>query len=224
MYFYTTSFAAFRSTYFGLTSSLRLFAVISCAAQHMLRYQTNLTNFTLAQRWPMRCQLGMACFTLMFYSSQWQMWNGAPVRTFSPNRFVRVYVLLLEPVCYFSYSLFLFDQLVKSNAQYDSILRENSNTLVVIKFFAPWCRSCKALDVKYRRMAVKYENVTFVEVREKNRLTAVRSNTRCARVTTTTAVRCSLLSPAAHIYTSRKVRYGAGTSAWYQNVKMNVER
>lgn len=87
------------------------------------------------------------------------------------------YVLLLEPVRYFSFSLFLFDQLVKSNSQYDSILRENSNTLVVIKFFAPWCRSCKALDVKYRRMAVKYENVTFVEVREKNWLTVVGSNT-----------------------------------------------
>ncbi|CAM9577944.1 unnamed protein product [Pylaiella littoralis] len=54
--------------------------------------------------------------------------------------------------------------LVKSNTEYDAILRENNNTLVVIKFFAPWCRSCKALDVKYRRMAVKYEKVTFVEI------------------------------------------------------------
>ncbi|CAN0438703.1 unnamed protein product, partial [Ectocarpus sp. 13 AM-2016] len=44
----------------------------------------------------------------------------------------------------------------------------NSNSLVVIKFFAPWCRSCKALDVKYRRMAVENEDVKFVEVRERN--------------------------------------------------------
>lgn len=69
--------------------------------------------------------------------------------------------------CYLPSLSLLFDQLIKSNAEYDAILRANSNTLVVIKFFAPWCRSCKALGVKYRRMAVKYEKVTFVEVREK---------------------------------------------------------
>ncbi|CAM9345306.1 unnamed protein product [Ectocarpus fasciculatus] len=54
--------------------------------------------------------------------------------------------------------------LVKSKAEYDEILRHNSNSLVVIKFFAPWCRSCKALDVKYRRMAVENDDVKFVEI------------------------------------------------------------
>ncbi|CAM9247529.1 unnamed protein product [Hapterophycus canaliculatus] len=55
-------------------------------------------------------------------------------------------------------------KLIKSRAEYEALLRENSDNLVVIKFFAPWCRSCKALDVKYRRMAVAYEDVKFVEV------------------------------------------------------------
>ncbi|CAB1117902.1 unnamed protein product [Ectocarpus sp. CCAP 1310/34] len=54
--------------------------------------------------------------------------------------------------------------LIKSKAEYDEILRHNINSLVVIKFFAPWCRSCKALDVKYRRMAVENDDVKFVEI------------------------------------------------------------
>lgn len=65
-------------------------------------------------------------------------------------------------------SLFVpIKQLIKTRAEYEALLRENSDNLVVIKFFAPWCRSCKALDVKYRRMAVTYEDVKFVEVRKK---------------------------------------------------------
>ncbi len=64
-------------------------------------------------------------------------------------------------------------QLIKSKAEYDAILRENLNTLVVIKFFAPWCRSCKALDVKYRRMAVQHDDVKFVEVRANRAETVV---------------------------------------------------
>lgn len=70
--------------------------------------------------------------------------------------------------CPFSCSLFAFfvaEQRIRSNADYRNALQENENNLVVIKFFAPWCRSCKAMDVKYRRLAAQNKNVKFFEVR-----------------------------------------------------------
>lgn len=57
------------------------------------------------------------------------------------------------------------EQRIRSNADYLSALQENERSLVVIKFFAPWCRSCKAMDVKYRRLAAQNKNVKFFEVR-----------------------------------------------------------
>lgn len=53
---------------------------------------------------------------------------------------------------------------MRSNADYLGALRENEQNLVVIKFFAPWCRSCKAMDVKYRKLAAQNKNVKFFEV------------------------------------------------------------
>lgn len=55
-------------------------------------------------------------------------------------------------------------QRIRSNADYRNALQENENNLVVIKFFAPWCRSCKAMDVKYRRLAAQNKNVKFFEI------------------------------------------------------------
>ncbi|CAM9282153.1 unnamed protein product, partial [Heterosigma akashiwo] len=37
--------------------------------------------------------------------------------------------------------------------EYLDVLTQSKNQLVVMKFYAPWCRSCKALDVKFRKWA-----------------------------------------------------------------------
>lgn len=57
------------------------------------------------------------------------------------------------------------EQRIRSEAEYLSVLKQNENSLVVIKFFTPWCRSCKAMDMKYRRLALLHEDVKFFEVR-----------------------------------------------------------
>lgn len=58
----------------------------------------------------------------------------------------------------------MLHQRIASHEEYVRALSENENQLVVLKFFAPWCRSCKAMDVKYRRLALENENVRFYEV------------------------------------------------------------
>jgi len=49
--------------------------------------------------------------------------------------------------------------------------REGGNTqdLVVIKFYAPWCRACRGLEPKYKRLAMEYSNkrVVFYEMSHK---------------------------------------------------------
>jgi thiol-disulfide isomerase/thioredoxin len=40
-------------------------------------------------------------------------------------------------------------------------LAANADRLVVVKVFAPWCRSCKALEPKVRRLAREFDSVSF---------------------------------------------------------------
>lgn len=44
--------------------------------------------------------------------------------------------------------------------------RPDSDELVVIKFYAPWCRACRGLEPKYRRLAMEYstKRVVFYEM------------------------------------------------------------
>ena len=60
-------------------------------------------------------------------------------------------------------------QVIRSESEYIAILKENEQSLVVIKFFATWCRSCKSMDLKYRRLALEHENVKFYEVKSSTR-------------------------------------------------------
>lgn len=45
----------------------------------------------------------------------------------------------------------------------------NARDLVVIKFYAPWCRACRGLEPKYKRIAMEYGNkkATFYEISHK---------------------------------------------------------
>ena len=42
----------------------------------------------------------------------------------------------------------------------------NATDLIVIKFFAPWCRACRGLEPKYKRISVEYskKGVNFYEI------------------------------------------------------------
>eukprot|EP00186_Timspurckia_oligopyrenoides_P005172 CAMPEP_0182447014 /NCGR_PEP_ID=MMETSP1172-20130603/10244_1 /TAXON_ID=708627 /ORGANISM="Timspurckia oligopyrenoides, Strain CCMP3278" /LENGTH=134 /DNA_ID=CAMNT_0024643259 /DNA_START=258 /DNA_END=659 /DNA_ORIENTATION=+ len=47
---------------------------------------------------------------------------------------------------------------------YLAALECSSEHLVVMKFFAPWCRSCKAIDPTYRRLAREFKSVLFCDI------------------------------------------------------------
>jgi len=52
------------------------------------------------------------------------------------------------------------------------VVQEADNNIVVVRFYAPWCRACKAVEIPYRKLARKYAlqknnktpQVKFVEV------------------------------------------------------------
>jgi thiol-disulfide isomerase/thioredoxin len=47
---------------------------------------------------------------------------------------------------------------------YKDVVVEEHNQLVCVRFYAPWCRACKAIQASFRRLPKKYPNVKFVEV------------------------------------------------------------
>lgn len=53
---------------------------------------------------------------------------------------------------------------VESLEEYKEALDENSEKMVVVRFFATWCKACKAIQPSYYRMATLYPHITFLEV------------------------------------------------------------
>lgn len=49
-------------------------------------------------------------------------------------------------------------------AALDEALDEGPGRLVVVRFYATWCKACKAVEPAYRRMATLYPHVVFLEV------------------------------------------------------------
>jgi thiol-disulfide isomerase/thioredoxin len=47
---------------------------------------------------------------------------------------------------------------------YKDVVVEEHNQLVCVRFYAPWCRACKAVQASFRRLPKQYPNVKFVEV------------------------------------------------------------
>lgn len=48
--------------------------------------------------------------------------------------------------------------------EYLNTLRSNVDSLVILKIFAPWCRSCKALTPKVNRLAREYSHIKFFKM------------------------------------------------------------
>jgi len=55
-------------------------------------------------------------------------------------------------------------QLVKTLDQYKSVVGQENERIVVVRFFATWCKACKAIAPYYRRLALQYPDVLFVNV------------------------------------------------------------
>jgi thiol-disulfide isomerase/thioredoxin len=55
---------------------------------------------------------------------------------------------------------------VKSLQDYKAIVADEKDAMVVVRFYASWCRACRAVAAPYRQLATKYrgQNVKFVEV------------------------------------------------------------
>jgi thiol-disulfide isomerase/thioredoxin len=47
---------------------------------------------------------------------------------------------------------------------YKDVVVEEHIQLVCVRFYAPWCRACKAIQANFRRLPKQYPSVKFVEV------------------------------------------------------------
>lgn len=54
-------------------------------------------------------------------------------------------------------------KIVKTLDDYKKIIGK-TDKLVVVRFYAPWCKACKAIAPAFYRLATKYPNVLFVDV------------------------------------------------------------
>jgi thiol-disulfide isomerase/thioredoxin len=53
---------------------------------------------------------------------------------------------------------------VSGTQEFLTALETNADRLAVFKVYAPWCRSCKALEPKVRRLAREFDDVSFFDM------------------------------------------------------------
>ena len=53
---------------------------------------------------------------------------------------------------------------VVTKAEFDAILAENADKLVVVDFTATWCGPCQMIAPAYARMAEEFTDVVFIKV------------------------------------------------------------
>ena len=55
-------------------------------------------------------------------------------------------------------------QTVTTLKEYKEVVGDESSQMVAVRFYAPWCRACKAAQPYYYKMANEFPNVMFVDV------------------------------------------------------------
>lgn len=53
---------------------------------------------------------------------------------------------------------------VETLAEYKTVVADEKQKIVIVRFFATWCKACRAMEPYFYRMAGKYPDVSFVEV------------------------------------------------------------
>lgn len=53
---------------------------------------------------------------------------------------------------------------VETLQDYKRVVGDENSKLVCVRFYAPWCKACKAVQPLFYHMAVKFPNVVFVDV------------------------------------------------------------
>jgi len=54
-------------------------------------------------------------------------------------------------------------QIIDTLEDYKKVVGGNDK-LIVVRFYAPWCKACKAISASYHRLALKFPHVLFVDV------------------------------------------------------------
>lgn len=53
---------------------------------------------------------------------------------------------------------------IETLQEYKNIVGGNTDKLVVVRFYAPWCKACKAIAPAFYRLAATYTNAIFIDV------------------------------------------------------------
>ncbi|KAK0393934.1 hypothetical protein QR680_000478 [Steinernema hermaphroditum] len=52
----------------------------------------------------------------------------------------------------------------ETKTEFDAILEEAGDSLVIVDFFATWCGPCKLMTPKFHKMSDEFTNATFVMI------------------------------------------------------------
>jgi len=55
-------------------------------------------------------------------------------------------------------------KIVETLEDYKKVVGGNTEKVIAVRFYAPWCKACKAIAPSYHRLALTYPNVIFVDV------------------------------------------------------------
>lgn len=55
-------------------------------------------------------------------------------------------------------------QIIDTLEDYKKVVGGNKDKLIVVRFYAPWCKACKAIAPSYHRLALTFPHVSFIDV------------------------------------------------------------